>query len=463
MDYVAQWEYTSYLIDMDTLDRKMNKAIQEALILSEGVDVVRRFDALNEGKIVDTIKSVWNTFVKFIKDTFAKAINAVQAKFGDVQTYLANYKDIILTKPFKLQGVRMKNYQSTRVAAVHVEEFQFDNMKSMENSVMYMKKHINTYNGDGKDIAEWTKAYFCNGTQDLQDVNGLNMTDLYNFCMDWQNKIKPDLTKDQTAVINSATTIKNLIGQAEQNAKDQEIAQQKAEEEEKKEKEAQTVAAGRTDNNHSGQGNQQQTQSSTSSQSGDGYLDKLKGTQGMKVDKESFNYSDLYDGIISVSEKVEVPVQKPSGNTGGSSSNVNTSTPAANKFSANVSGLKGGAETQDTANAAYNNGVTYEAVNKAVDIYKDVAGAIASAKLSICQEMFDDYYEVIRAHVKMYIGDDKTENVTAQRGTDYRSIGLPDPNTQKPGTIMKGKDNIFYRIYQGAKGLFWDLANKGKQ
>lgn len=452
MDYVAQWEYASYLIDMDTLDRKMNKAIQEALILSEGVDVVRRFDALNEGKIVDTIKSVWNTFVKFIKDTFAKAVNAVQAKFGDVQTYLANYKDIILTKPFKLQGVRMKNYQSTRVAAVHVEEFQFDNMKSMENSVMYMKKHINTYNGDGKDIAEWTKAYFCNGTQDLQDVNGLNMTDLYNFCMDWQNKIKPDLTKDQTAVINSATTIKNLIGQAEQNAKDQEIAQQKAEEEEKKEKEAQTVAASNPQNG-------KPEEKSIQGQPSDGEI----GNGDTKHDNSSFNYSDLYDGIISVSEKVEVPAQKPAGGNGSSSSNVTTSTPAANKFSANVSGLKGGAETQDTANAAYNNGVTYEAVNKAVDIYKDVAGAIASAKLSICQEMFDDYYEVIRAHVKMYIGDDKTENVTAQRGTDYRSIGLPDPNTQKPGTIMKGKDNIFYRIYQGAKGLFWDLANKGKQ
>lgn len=451
MDYVAQWEYASYLIDMDTLDRKMNKAIQEALILSEGVDVVRRFDALNEGKIVDTIKSVWNTFVKFIKDTFAKAVNAVQAKFGDVQTYLANYKDIILTKPFKLQGVRMKNYQSTRVAAVHVEEFQFDNMKSMENAATYMKKHINTYNGDGTDIAEWTKAYFCNGTQDLQDVNGLNMTDLYNFCMDWENKTKPDLTKDQTAVINSATTIKNLMGQAEQNAKEAE-----------KEKEAQTVAAG-TDNEGTSQGGKPKVTATSKPASG-GEIGNGDNSPDTKTNvSSSFNYSDLYDGIISVSEKVEVPAQKPSGGNGGSSSNVTTSTPAANKFSANVSGLKGDAETQDTANAVYNNGVTYEAVNKAVDIYKDVAGAIASAKLSICQEMFDDYYEVIRAHVKMYIGDDKTENVTAQRGTDYRSIGLPDPNTQKPGTIMKGKDNIFYRIYQGAKGLFWDLANKGKQ
>ena len=451
MDYVAQWEYASYLIDMDTLDRKMNKAIQEALILSEGVDVVRRFDALNEGKIVDTIKSVWNTFVKFIKDTFAKAVNAVQAKFGDVQTYLANYKDIILTKPFKLQGVRMKNYQSTRVAAVHVEEFQFDNMKSMENAATYMKKHINTYNGDGTDIAEWTKAYFCNGTQDLQDVNGLNMTDLYNFCMDWENKTKSDLTKDQTAVINSATTIKNLMGQAEQNAKEAE-----------KEKEAQTVAAG-TDNEGTSQGGKPKVTATSKPASG-GEIGNGDNSPDTKTNaSSSFNYSDLYDGIISVSEKVEVPAQKPSGGNGGSSSNVTTSTPAANKFSANVSGLKGGAETQDTANAAYNNGVTYEAVNKAVDIYKDVAGAIASAKLSICQEMFDDYYEVIRAHVKMYIGDDKTENVTAQRGTDYRSIGLPDPNTLKPGTTMKGKDNFFYRIYQGAKGLFWDLANKGKQ
>ena len=462
MDYVAQWEYASYLIDMDTLDRKMNKAIQEALILSEGVDVVRRFDALNEGKIVDTIKSVWNTFVKFIKDTFAKAVNAVQSKFGDVQTYLANYKDIILTKPFKLQGVRMKNYQSTRVAAVHVEEFQFDNMKSMENAATYMKKHINTYNGDGTDIAEWTKAYFCNGTQDLQDVNGLNMTDLYNFCMDWENKTKPDLTKDQTAVINSATTIKNLMGQAEQNAKEQEITRQKKAEEEEDKKGTQAVATGadgkeEKGNTQSGQGGKEENQS------GEGYLNTLRATPAMKVDQGSFNYSDLYDGIISVSEKVEVPAQKPAGGNGGSSSNVTTNTPAANKFSANVSGLKGGAETQDTANAAYNNGVTYEAVNKAVDIYKDVAGAIASAKLSICQEMFDDYYEVIRAHVKMYIGDDKTENVTAQRGTDYRSIGLPDPNTQKPGTTMKGKDNIFYRVYQGAKGLFWDIVNKGKQ
>lgn len=451
MDYVAQWEYASYLIDMDTLDRKMNKAIQEALILSEGVDVVRRFDALNEGKIVDTIKSVWNTFVKFIKDTFAKAVNAVQAKFGDVQTYLANYKDIILTKPFKLQGVRMKNYQSTRVAAVHVEEFQFDNMKSMENAATYMKKHINTYNGDGTDIAEWTKAYFCNGTQDLQDVNSLNMTDLYNFCMDWENKTKSDLTKDQTAVINSATTIKNLMGQAEQNAKEAE-----------KEKEAQTVAAG-TDNEGTSQGGKPKVTATSKPASG-GEIGNGDNSPDTKTNvSSSFNYSDLYDGIISVSEKVEVPAQKPSGGNGGSSSNVTTSTPAANKFSANVSGLKGGAETQDTANAAYNNGVTYEAVNKAVDIYKDVAGAIASAKLSICQEMFDDYYEVIRAHVKMYIGDDKTENVTAQRGTDYRSIGLPDPNTQKPGTTMKGKDNIFYRVYQGAKGLFWDIVNKGKQ
>ena len=440
MDYVTQWDYANYLIEMDNLDRHMSRSIQEALILSEGVDVVDRFDVLQEG-IVDSIKNAWNGLVRTIKNLFAKMINGINSKFADVQKYLTDYKEFILNRPYKLEGVRMKNYQPKRIVAVHLEQFQFDNMKQMADDTAYMKHYINTYNGDGKDVGTWAKAYFCGGSEDLTDVTTLNMTDLYNFCMDWENKTKKELTNDQSVVIKSADAVRNLIAQAEINAKNEQIAKDQAE----KEKQSQTV----------GQPNKPDQQTVQDTEGKDG---EIKDESALGA---SFRYSDLYNGIISISE-AEIPPQKSSSSSsGGSGSGTAPTTPsaAAGKFSSNVGGVNGKAETQDTATAAYNNGKTYEEVQKAVDIYKNVTGGIAAAKITVCEDMFNDYFAIIKAHVKMYVGDDKAEKTQTQVATDYRALGLPDPESQKPGTKMKGNDGILYMVASSVGKLVWTVAN----
>lgn len=441
MDYVTQWDYANYLIEMDNLDRHMSRSIQEALILSEGVDVVNRFDILQEG-VVDSIKNAWNGLVRTIKNLFAKMINGVNSKFADVQKYLTDYKEFILNRPYKLEGVRMKNYQPKRIVAVHLEQFQFDNMKQMADDTAYMKHYISTYNGDGKDVGTWAKAYFCGGSEDLTDVTTLNMTDLYNFCMDWENKTKKELTADQSVVIKSADTVRNLIAQAEINAKNEQIAKEKAE------KQAKAAGGG----NPQGGG----SNTVTPGQSAEGELEEKK---------ESFRYSDLYNGVISISEAPEIPPQKSSSSSsGGSGSGTAPTTPsaAAAKFSSNVGGVNGKAETQDTATAAYNNGKTYEEVQKAVDIYKNVTGGIAAAKITVCEDMFNDYFAIIKAHVKMYVGDDKAEKTQTQVATDYRALGLPDPKTQKPGTRMKGNDGMLYSVTMHLGELVWGFISRLK-
>lgn len=443
MDYVTQWDYANYLIEMDNLDRHMSRSIQEALILSEGVDVVNRFDVLQEG-VVDSIKNAWNGLVRTIKNLFAKMINGINSKFADVQKYLTDYKEFILNRPYKLEGVRMKNYQPKRIVAVHLEQFQFDNMKQMADDTAYMKHYISTYNGDGKDVGTWAKAYFCGGSEDLTDVTTLNMTDLYNFCMDWENKTKKELTNDQSVVIKSADAVRNLIAQAEINAKNEQIAKDQAE----KEKQSQTV----------GQPNKPDQQTVQGTEGKDGEI-KSKSTLD-----DSFRYSDLYNGIISISE-AEIPPQKSSSSSGGGSgSGTAPTTPsaAAGKFSSNVGGVNGKAETQDTATAAYNNGKTYEEVQKAVDIYKNVTGGIAAAKITVCEDMFNDYFAIIKAHVKMYVGDDKAEKTQTQVATDYRALGLPDPKTQKPGTKMKGNDGMLYSVIMHLGELVWGFIGRFK-
>lgn len=442
MDYVAQWNYANYLIEMDNLDRRMSRSIQEALILSEGVDVANRFDLLQEG-VVDKVKNIWNGLVRTIKNIFAKMVNGINAKLDDVKTYLTNYREFILNRPYKLEGVRMKNYQPDRIAKVHLEQFQFDNMKQMDGNTAYMKHYIQTYNGDGTDLGTWTKAYFCGGSEDMVDINSLNMTDLYNFCMDWENKTKKELAADQSAVIKSADNVRNLIAQAEQNAKSEQIAQQKAEDEQKK----------------ANQNSQQQAQSAQAAGNpqGGGTPEVVNGIQTKKgeVGGASFRYSDLYKSTVAITE-IEIPAQQKAssgGNSGGGNSTPTTPSPAATKFSSNVGGVKGDAETSDTATAAYNDGKTYEAVEKAVDIYKNVTGAIAAAKITVCEDMFNDYYAIIKAHVKMYVGDDKAEKTATQTGTDYRSLGLPDPNTLKPGTIVKDKKGLEYIVTKAKDAL----------
>lgn len=446
MDYVTQWDYANYLIEMDNLDRHMSRSIQEALILSEGVDVVNRFDVLQEG-IVDSIKNAWNGLVRTIKNLFAKMINGVNSKFANVQKYLTDYKEFILNRPYKLEGVRMKNYQPKRIVAVHLEQFQFDNMKQMADDTAYMKHYISTYNGDGKDVGTWAKAYFCGGSEDLTDVTTLNMTDLYNFCMDWENKTKKELTADQSAVIKSADAVRNLIAQAEINAKNEQIAKEKAE----KEKQGQTVK----------QLNKTVQPAVQGAESQDGEIESGKQSDV----SSSFRYSDLYNGIISISEAPEIPPQKSSSSSSGGSGNgtaPTTPSAAAAKFSSNVGGVNGKAETQDTATAAYNNGKTYEEVQKAVDIYKNVTGGIAAAKITVCEDMFNDYFAIIKAHVKMYVGDDKAEKTQTQVATDYRALGLPDPKTQKPGTRMKGNDGMLYSVTMHLGELVWGFISRLK-
>jgi len=89
-----------------------------------------------------------------------------------------------------------------------------------------------------------------------------------------------------------------------------------------------------------------------------------------------------------------------------------------------VGGVNG--KQMDTAAYAkdHSNKEDADKLTKAVKVYQDINGAICSAKMEICIKAFKDYMVLIREHVKSYVGTEKVANSSAS-ATDYRHKPAP--------------------------------------
>lgn len=392
-DYTIDYAYEQFLTECMIQDFKMEKIIQEALILTEDSnDAVTKLNVLNEGA-GDKIKELWVKFTSFIKKIFAKFGETMTKVIDSDKGWLEKYEKIIKQKPFKLD-VKCTNYALDRINAIHVDVFNYSQLKDdLQSKSKFMHRYFPNFKetDDANDLNGWCKAYFCNGSEEVVSLVNPNMTTLYDFCHDFKEKIIPNLKRDEENIIKSTNNAQSLILTAINSKASKEKAENK----------------------------QVETGNSTEN-------DKKTTVQGEQV------VSALFDGVL---EAVDITPNKDN------AKNTTTPTDNSRKFSNNVSGTKGEEDTHNSAEqvVASDNELTEEKLYEIINTYRSVAATIAGCKITICQWAYNDYMKILRAHVKMYVGDSSTPNQNAQSTTDYKDPNAL-PEKRDDGSPLKNGD-----------------------
>lgn len=453
MDYTYAARYNQFLLEEFVEQQNMNRYIHEAVILAEGGDTFSKLQSLNEG-FGEKVKELWNKFVGFVKRIFGKFSEAMNKVLDTDKGYLDKYKDIILKKPIKFTEVKMRKYNLKGMTEAQVPLFNYGALQAkLTDKGVFMESIIpafGTSKGSVDDMSGWCKAYFCGGSEDLVEIkpSEINMTDLFNYCYDFKAKTMVNIKKDQDNIINSANNAQNLINQAIKDQKAAEDAVAKAKEDEAK-KNAET-------------NNQNQPASGGSTETRDdgrGTVNVQSSNSSAMLFTDPVTYSTIYEGYFTEAE-VKTDANKPgTGTTGAVVDNDK-------KFSTNVSNSYGDAENKDSATAAVSNGLTEDKVNSAITVYSSVTQAIMGAKLTVSEWAYKEYMQVIRAHVKGYVGTDDNKSSIPPMPTNYQPPdGAPDPNGQEIGSEFKDKQGAVWKIGEalnsaGQKVKAWFRHNK---
>lgn len=220
--YLNESSYNDYLSTKVSNEKRIFEALSETFIVNESATEkqrVAKLTALYEAKLGDKVKSGWNKFINFIKSTFAKFMESMTSILSDEKGYLEKYKDIILKKTLKIEYSYTGDYAEgiKRINNTQLPVFnygQHSNTLKQDGYGPIMKQLVpNLEYDDGATLAEMCKSYFLvtnSGQKDVNAQNPPNMTDMYNFCYNF-NKIKSICDKDISHLENSTTAINNAI------------------------------------------------------------------------------------------------------------------------------------------------------------------------------------------------------------------------------------------------------------
>lgn len=436
------YSYADFLLREAYNQERMAVCINEAVMLSEGAPTTE-FHVLHEG-FTDKLKELWNKFVRFINKIWLKFKATFDRIMDNDRGWVEKYKTIITQRPLKLD-ISMTNYQATIISQTHAENFDPAKINTMlEGNVAYLKSipgmpgEITKYNGseDIEDIKTAIRLAFVGGSEDEQEVNKntFNMTDVYNFVHDYNEKIVKEMGKDVTAISNSSSQFQKLLDELKNAQKA--IDAKKATEgdggtpkEGDKPKDGENPAAPGATKPEGG-----------TPPSGPEQPQGTEGGSGKDHTGESALF--INNSFLSLNETTTIGTSGNGSagagdvNKGGMAGGVNTQSNT--KYSANANGLSGKAVDKDAV-AKTAGGFTDEDITKATNTYSTINQAIVSIKQTVCQNMYRDYRDIIKAHIKSYVGE-TGEKTAGQQGTDYRNgqpqgtNGNPNPPEQQQGT-----------------------------
>lgn len=434
LDY--SYAYADFLLREAYNQERMAMCINEAVLLSEGASS-SEFHILHEG-FSDKLKEIWNKFVRFINKIWLKFKATFDRILDNDRGWVEKYKTIITQRPLKLT-ISMTDYQASIISQTHAEHFDPAKINTMlKGNIAYLQSingipsEISKYNGseDAEDIKTAIRLAFCGGSDDEKEVNTatFNMTDVYNFVHDYKDKIVKEMEKDITAISNSSAQFEKLLKELNDAAK--------------------VTEANKATENPSGGDNNPDSGQNTDSGSKPGQSSTGNGTQstagssgGTAGQSQSGNNPSVPKEAVYINTSFKVITEKNTIGTSGDGSagagDVNkanmaggVNTQSNTKYTANANGLSGTAVDKDTVKTA--SGHTEEQVKAAVNTYSTINSGIVSVKQTVCQNMYKDYRDIIKAHIKSYVGE-TGEKTVGKQGTDFRNnqpqgtAGNPNP------------------------------------
>ena len=390
--------YKDYIFNKMVQEQSLQKMISAELIMTESTTLKtkeRKLTALYEAKISDKIKSTWNKFIDFINSLFAKFGESITNIVSSYKDYLVKYKDIILSKRFKIKLTKALpgdyNTGVNRCNDVKIPVFQYNdqNMKVLlsdddEQIVRLIIKDSSFEYDQARNLNDILKDYFLGIDKGIiDDLDNLKREDMYNFCLN-ADKIQSTQKKDMNALKSTTSVIERAI----------------TNEVNKVNKEAYIMELG-FKKNDSSQPNSTATASGQSTDQNNNQNNTAT-TSGQSTDHN--NNQNKEAGKDNVAK----------------AGSVNTS-PINSSLDDNYKGTTKEDDYKQDGQQAANDGQDAGDIAKAFDAWRKVCQAVISAKMTAQQAILKDYMGIIRAHVRSYVGkqDNPEDNQSAGKPTNY--------------------------------------------
>lgn len=384
----------NYVLEMAMAISKLHKDIdtsshirfiKECLLFGSdsNSDAIMNELAILEADETNSNKNAFEKFKDFIKKIWNKFVERVTYFVSNNKKYLDKYKDTILKKIPDLD-ISMKFYDKgiDQLVSTPIPLFNPNDSDSMTDEATYQAKILSgkkTIDGkefkSGNDFSDFCVNLFTGGPEEKeQDSKSINMANVFDYCYNYESKIKVNLEKDTKTIEKSAEDATRLINKYE-------IEAQK--EKNNKEKE---------ENKSSENKNEPATPSNTQ--------DKKIGESGI--------FSTYYGKYIT-----EAPSFKAT------STNDNTKT-TSNNVADNLNSSSGEKTSGEDLDGKSLDELTN--IKKQIEVYNVVVGQVMSAKIKAAEEIYNSYMKLIQAHIQNEINKNNAgTNRPVQTKDDYSS------------------------------------------
>ena len=376
--------YKDYIFNKMVQEQSLQKMISAELIMTESTTLKtkeRKLTALYEAKISDKIKSTWNKFIDFINSLFAKFGESITNIVSSYKDYLVKYKDIILSKRFKIKLTKALpgdyNTGVNRCNDVKIPVFQYNdqNMKVLlsdddEQIVRLIIKDSSFEYDQARNLNDILKDYFLGIDKGIiDDLDKLKREDMYNFCLN-ADKIQTTQKQDMSALKSTTSVIERAITNEVNKVNTEAYVIE----------EDQNTGSNNNNNNNQGSNNNNNNNNNNN-------------------------------------------VAKP-GSVNTSPINSSLDDDYKNKHDENDYKQDGEQAAKDGNNA--------DNVTKAFDNWRKVCQSVITAKMTAQQAIAKDYMGIIRAHVRSYVGraDNQEDNEQAGKPTNYAKNNKQQNNNQ---------------------------------
>ena len=434
MNYSQQYEYLTFLAERTTQQVRMERIINEAVLIGEGADTIENIELIQES-FSESVKKVIHKLLTFIGKLWGKFIEAMNTLIKNDKAYLERYKDIILKKKpaddiiiydYYNGGIQLLlNNSCPQLTDQDINAEEGKSVLDDKNTFITQRFRDFTKFGKGPfdSITDLATAAFRGGGDEVSKVaSNVNMTDMYNYCINYgslKDKIQRDIDAFQEA----------------QKKFDSKLASM----------------------NNNNELKQQQQESALSIFEDRKYYSAIFEqyiTEKVEVGEPSLNVeapinnNNAIDQAAKEGKKEQeqqdkanaAKQQQQNQNNNNNNATVNNGNTAAN-YQQN---------TKDNADAnVEQNKNTYNTLQERAKVYFEIGGQYFAAKLTVAQEAEKKFMEVIKNHVRHYVGtNDKDDDQAAKGNTN---LNLPNNNQQQNETPNNGDGNTNNQDQNGNK------------
>jgi hypothetical protein len=358
--YMHDSLYESYIQSKIDSENRLALALKESMIISESD--YSNIVALQEAKMGDKIKVKWQKFVTFIKNMFAKFMESMTNILYNEKDYLEKYKDIILKKKPKddMEFSYTGDYKEGINRITNVEVPLFEYNK--------YKAELEA-EGDGPLANKLLPSFrYSDGETLAEQFKG------YFLVLDAGTKEGKFSSLNMTELYNfcyNFNKIKNIVN-----------------------KDLERIDASTRN------------------------IEKM-----IKDNLASANTTEKVNYVVNPATEVEessIVLEAEDKKEG-----LKITTTDVSKTVSSTKDRDSDAETRAADNAAGEaSGKNEEDISKAADKWIRVCQTLVAAKLTACQQISKDYMDIIRAHVRSYVGMSKKSkegNTSAKKAPEYEN------------------------------------------